>query len=199
MYAEPVKGQHIQNSSRIRCSVSRCSINQHHGDVCLQLRVRHIARNVVFNWMGTIANMAVGFFFSPLILHRLGDVAYGVWVLAISVVSYLGLLDLGMQSSVLRFISKGHTRGDHQGASDALSAALWVRLQISVVVVLLSAGLAAVFPVFFKVPADLASDARISILLIGLTTAVTMSLGVAGGVLSGLNRYDLTNMVNLAS
>jgi O-antigen/teichoic acid export membrane protein len=143
--------------------------------------------------------MAVGFFFAPFILHRLGDVAYGVWVLAISVVSYLGLLDLGMQSSVLRFISKGHTKGDHQGASDALSAALWVRLQISVVVMLLSAGLAAVFPVFFKVPADLASDARISILLIGLTTALTMSRGVAGGVLSGLNRYDLTNMVNLAS
>ena len=105
----------------------------------LQLRLRHIARNVLFNWFGTIANMAVGFFLSPFILHRLGNVAYGVWVLAVSVVAYLGLLDLGMQSSVLRFVSKGHTRQDHQGASDAVSAALWVRLQISALVLVLSA------------------------------------------------------------
>ncbi|MCU1291750.1 MAG: polysaccharide biosynthesis protein, partial [Bryobacterales bacterium] len=163
----------------------------------MQLRVRHIARNVLFNWLGTIANMAVGFFLSPFILHRLGDVAFGVWVLAISVVAYLGLLDLGMQSSVLRFVSKGHTKGDHEGASDAISAALWVRLQISAVALLLSAALAAIFPHVFKVPAELASDARKAIFLIGLTTASTMSIGVVGGVLSALNRYDLQNYVSL--
>jgi O-antigen/teichoic acid export membrane protein len=164
----------------------------------LQLRVRHIARNVMFNWFGAIASMAVGFFLSPFILHRLGDVAYGVWVLAISVVAYLALLDLGMQSSVLRFVSKGHTKGDHQGASEAISAALWVRLQISVVALVLSVGLAAIFPLAFKVPAQLASDAREAILLIGITTAITMSMGVVGGVLSALNRYDLQNYVILA-
>jgi O-antigen/teichoic acid export membrane protein len=154
---------------------------------------------VLFNWLGTIANMAVGFFLAPFILHRLGNVAYGVWVLAISVVAYLGLLDLGMQSSVLRFVSKGHTKGDHEAASDAISAALWVRLQISALVLVLSVGLAAVFPLIFKVPPELASDARKSILLIGITTAITMSIGVVGGVLSALNRYDLQNYVSFAA
>jgi O-antigen/teichoic acid export membrane protein len=164
----------------------------------LQLRGRHIARNVLFNWLGTIANMAVGFFLSPFILHRLGNIAYGVWVLAISVVAYLGLLDLGMQSSVLRFVSKGHTKKDHEGASEAISAALWVRLQISALALVLSIGLAAVFPFVFKVPAELASDARKAILIIGVTTAITMSIGVVGGVLSALNRYDLQNYVSFS-
>ncbi len=141
--------------------------------------------------------MAVGFFFAPFILHRLGDIAYGVWVLAISVMAYLGLLDLGMQSSVLRFVSKGHTKGDHRGASDAISAALWVRLQISALILILSGGLAAAFPSFFNIPVQLASDASKAILLIGLTTAITMSTGVVGGVLSALNRYDLQNYVAL--
>ncbi len=65
----------------------------------MQLRLRHIARNVMFNWLGTIANMAVGFFLSPFILHHLGQVAFGVWVLTVSVVGYLSLLDVGVQSS----------------------------------------------------------------------------------------------------
>lgn len=163
----------------------------------MQLRVRHIARNVIFNWIGTIANMAVGFFLAPFILHRLGNVAYGVWVLAISVVAYLTLLDLGMHSSVLRFVSKGYTTKDHQGASDAISAALWFRLVISAVALILSTGLAFVFPQVFHIQKELAGDAREAILLIGLTTAVTMSVGVMGGVLSALNRYDLQNYVNL--
>jgi O-antigen/teichoic acid export membrane protein len=141
--------------------------------------------------------MAVGFFLSPYILHCLGEVAVGVWMLAISAVAYLGLLDLGMQSSVLRFVSKGHTQKDHQGASEAISAAFWVRLQISAVALVLSVGLAFVFPYVFKVPAELASEARKAVLIIGLTTAVTMSVGVVGGVLSALNRYDLQNYVSL--
>ena len=163
----------------------------------MELRVRHIARNVLYNWFGTIATMAVGLFLSPFIIHRLGNVAYGVWVLAIGVMAYLGLLDLGMQSAVLRFVSKGHTQNDHQGASEAISAALWVRLQISALILVLSAGLAAVFPLIFKVPAELAGDARKAILLTGVKMAITMSIGVVAGVLSALNRYDLQNYLSM--
>lgn len=164
----------------------------------MALRVRHIARNVLFNWFGTIASMAVALFLAPFILHRLGDIAVGVWMMAISAVAYFGLLDLGMQSSVLRFVSKGHTQKNHLASSEAISAALWVRIQISALILLLSAGLAAVFPYIFKVPTTLANDAREAVLLIGATSAISMSIGVFGGVLSALNRYDLQNYAALA-
>lgn len=141
--------------------------------------------------------MAVGFLLAPFIVHHLGNAAYGVWVLSISSVNYLGLLDLGMRSSVLRFVSREHTRGDHDRASEALSAALWVRVQISVAVLVLSATLAWLFPVIFKIPPDLASTSRISVLIIGVTTSVGMCLGVFGGVVSALNRYDLQTGVTL--
>ncbi len=163
----------------------------------MQLRVRHIARNVFSNWVATAANMAVGFFLSPFIVHRLGNEAYGVWVLAISSINYLALLDLGMRSSVLRFVSKGHTVGDHDASSSALSAALWVRLQISLLVLLLAGSLAYFFPVFFKVPLHLARGAQLAVLIIGVNMALTMSMGVFGGVLSALNRYDLQTAVTL--
>jgi O-antigen/teichoic acid export membrane protein len=155
----------------------------------VQFRLRHLARSVFSNWMTTGANMAIGFFLAPFIVHRLGSSLYGVWVLAMSSVNYLGLLDLGMRSAVLRFVSKGYTAGDHAAASEALSAALWVRLQVSLLVLVLSAGLAAAFPVLFKLDPGLATSSRIAVMLIGTSTAVGMSLGVFGGVLSALNRY----------
>lgn len=164
----------------------------------MQLRVEHIARSVLSNWFATAATLAVGFFLAPFIVHRLGNVAYGVWVLAISSVNYMVLLDLGMASSVVRYVSKGWATEDHEGASEALSAVLWVRLQISAVILLVSGCLAAVFPFFFKVPAALTTDAREAILVIGVTTAISMSFGVFSSTISALNRYDLRSCVTLA-
>lgn len=149
------------------------------------------------NWLATAANMAVGFFLSPFIVHRLGNVAYGVWVLAISTINYLALLDLGMRSSILRFVSKAHTRGDHEAASDALSAALMVRVSISVFVLVASVTLGALFHRMFHIPDALAGDARTAVTIMGLSMSVTMLMGVFGGVLSALNRYDLSSMVTI--
>lgn len=141
--------------------------------------------------------MVVGFFLAPFIVHHLGDVAYGVWVLAMSSVNYLGLLDLGMRSSVLRFVSKGRASEDHELSSSAFSAALWVRIQISAAVLLLTGLLVAIFPHIFKIPPDLSRAAQIAVLIIGVNLASSMSLGVFGGVLSALNRYDLQSAVTL--
>ena len=163
----------------------------------MQLRVRQIARNVFSNWLATAASMAVGFLLSPFIVHRLGNEAYGIWVLAMSSINYLSMLDLGMRSSVLRHVSKGHTVGDHDAASAAISGALWVRLQLSGVVLLLTLALTYLFPVLFKVPGHLAHDARLAVLIIGLNLTLGMTMTVFGGVVSGLNRYDLQTVVTL--
>jgi O-antigen/teichoic acid export membrane protein len=149
------------------------------------------------NWFAMAATLLVGFFLAPFVVHRLGNTAYGVWVIAISSVNYLNLLDLGMRSSVLRFVSKGHASGNHNEASEALSAALWVRLQISVVVVLLCGILALSFRRIFNVPEGLAVAAQESVLLIGIASAISMSAGVVGAVLSALNRYDLQSYITL--
>ncbi len=163
----------------------------------MHLRFRHIARNVLSNWFATAASMAVGFFLAPFIVHRLGNTGYGIWVLAVSSVNYLVLLDLGLRSSVLRFVSKGHTVGDHQAASDAFSAALWVRLRIGAFMLVVSLALSALFPVLFRVPPELAGSARAAVALIGLSTSIGMAVGVFGGVVSALNRYDLQTLVTL--
>jgi len=163
----------------------------------LQSRVWQIARSVLSNWFATAATLSVGFFLAPFVVHHLGDVAYGVWVLAVSTVNYLAILDLGMASSVVRFVSKGHATQDHEASSEVLSAVLWVRLQISALLLVLSGVLSAIFPLIFKVPASLAVDAREAILIIGITATLSMSFGVFSSTLSALNRYDLRGYVTL--
>jgi O-antigen/teichoic acid export membrane protein len=164
----------------------------------LQLRLWHLVRNVLSTWFVTAATLAVGFFLSPFVVHRLGNAAYGVWILAIFSVNYLLLFDMGMRSSILRYVSKGHTTQDHQSASEVISAVLWVRLLISAVVLLFSGILAAFFPTLFKVPPSLVLQGREAVLIIGVSTAIGMAFGVFSGVVSALNRYDLHSLVSVA-
>src|SRR5579864_1316442 len=156
-----------------------------------------IARNVVFNWVALASTAVVGFFLSPFVVHHLGNIGYGVWVLVISFSSYMNLLDVGMRGAVTRFVSKGYTQANHEEANQAISGALWIRYWISVVILLASAGLALVFNRAFPVPDNLHRMAQIAILFTGTTIALNLSCGVFAGVLAGLHRFDLLSTVNI--
>ena len=108
-------------------------------------RTKRIAQNVLSNWLALAITTVVGFFLSPFVVHHLGNLTYGVWVIIMSLVSYMNLLDLGLRGAVTRFVSKGTAQDDHQEANRAVSGALWIRLWISVAIIvaglLASAGL----------------------------------------------------------
>jgi O-antigen/teichoic acid export membrane protein len=161
-------------------------------------RIRQIAQNVLSNWVALAITTVVSFFLAPFVVHHLGNVTYGVWVLITSLVSYMGLLDLGMRGAVTRFVSRGAAQNDEQESSRAVSAALFIRVWISIVVVFVSVVLAGGFKHVFAVPFDLQQPARIAVLITGLTVAMNLCGGVFGGVLAALHRYDLTSAVSIA-
>src|SRR2546425_12295303 len=85
-----------------------------------------IGRSVALNWIALVISIGVAFFLSPFVVHRLGNVAYGLWTLVISMTAYMGLLDLGLRGAVTRFVSKHHALREHLESSRAFSADLWV-------------------------------------------------------------------------
>ena len=70
--------------------------------------------NVGSSWFALGINVAVGIFLSPFILHRLGDSAFGIWVLIFSITGYYGLFDLGIRSSIVRYASKFAATDDNK-------------------------------------------------------------------------------------
>ncbi len=69
------------------------------------MRISLVLRAVATSWVAVIANAAVGFLLTPYVLHRLGDEAFGVWVLITNLVGYYGLVDAGVRSAILRYVS----------------------------------------------------------------------------------------------
>jgi O-antigen/teichoic acid export membrane protein len=160
-------------------------------------RGRRIAQNVLSNWTALVITTIVGFFLSPFVVHHLGNLTYGVWVIIMSLVSYMNLLDLGLRGAVTRFVSKGTAQQNHQESSDAVSGALWIRLWISIAIICVGVLVAFGFHRVFTIPVELQQAARLAVLITAVTVAINLWCGVFGGVLVALHRYDLTSSVSI--
>lgn len=157
---------------------------------------KRFAINVIMNWIAMAVSMVVPFFLTPFVIRSLGVAAYGVWILAVSTVSYLNILDLGLRSAIIRFVSKAEAQGKPEDATAAIGAALWFRILISAGVAIVSVILALLFPHLFKVPSGMQQAAQITVLMCALSVAITLVSGVFGAVLAAIHRFDVLSSIS---
>jgi len=147
------------------------------------------AKNVMATWASLITHLAVGFFLSPYILHRLGNEAFGLWILIFSLTGYYGLLDIGIRQSVVRYVAKFAANGDNDQLNRFVNTCLFTYAVIAVFALLATAICAWYLPAWFRIPYDLHRAARILVLISGTGVALTFPLSVLAGILSGLQDF----------
>ncbi|MGH9515744.1 MAG: oligosaccharide flippase family protein [Terriglobales bacterium] len=155
--------------------------------------------NVGSSWFALGINVSVGIFLSPFILHRLGDSAFGIWVLIFSITGYYGLFDLGIRSSIVRYASKFSATGDEEDLAKLISTSLFTYGGVGALSLLITMLLFVYVDSIFRVPAELHATARWLLLMVGVSVACGFPLGVFGGFLDGLQRFDVNNWTSVAS
>ncbi|HZR66105.1 MAG TPA: oligosaccharide flippase family protein [Terriglobales bacterium] len=160
---------------------------------------RQIIKNVGSSWFALGINVVVGILLSPFILHRLGDAAFGVWVLIFSVTGYYGLFDLGIRSSIVRYVSKYTATNSTEEINKLINTSLFSYSCIGIVSLLLTFVGCLYVDNWFRIPAEFHSAAQWLLLMVGASVALGFPLGVAGGVLEGLQRFDVVNWTSIVS
>lgn len=155
------------------------------------------ASNVLWNWGTFLFNVAITFVLSPYVVKSLGNTTYGLWVLLGSLVGYLGLLDFGVRGAVTRYVSRFYADGDDERASRLTSTALRIFSLMGLAAVLVTVLLAASIVHRFDITSAQTGTARLVVILGGLTVAVALVGGVYGGVVIGLERFDLNGRVEI--
>src|SRR6266700_909172 len=97
-----------------------------------------LMKNIGSSWLGLAVNIATGIVISPYILHKLGDEAFGLWVLVFSVTGYYGLFDLGIRSSIVRYVAKYSARADHNQLNRLVNTAFFTYSAIGIICLLLT-------------------------------------------------------------
>jgi O-antigen/teichoic acid export membrane protein len=127
----------------------------------------------------------------------LGTVGYGVWTLILSLTGYLGLLDLGVRGAVTRYIAKFHSQTDHEKSSEVASSAMAIFGSAGVIAILASLIFAFFVVGHLHIPPGYLTAARVVLVLTGFNIATSLVNGVYGGVIVGLQRFDLTNAIEI--
>jgi O-antigen/teichoic acid export membrane protein len=140
----------------------------------------------------------VGLFLSPFLIHWLGDTAFGIWVLIFSITGYYGLFDLGIRSSVVRYVSKFAATDDIEDLAKLINTSLFTYSCIGALSLLVTLFLSFYVDHIFKIPPELHSTARWLLLLVGASVGIGFPLGVVGGYLDGLQRFYVNNWANIA-
>lgn len=156
---------------------------------------RRVVRAGASNMAGRFVSILVWFLLTPAILHAVGPVAYGLWALVMSLVSYGFLLDLGVSATLTKYVAEHVSRGELERAQGYVATAVRLQAMLGVVAFLLALVLAALLPLVLRIDADLRRELPILIAIMGATVGLSLASSPLTAVLRGLQRYDLANVL----
>jgi O-antigen/teichoic acid export membrane protein len=155
--------------------------------------------NTFSNLSALLCQLAVSFFMAPFLVHRLGDSAYGVWAVVMSVFGYMGLLDLGMGASLVRYIAQY----DDETKRKAMGVLLSSALLFYTVTGLLGTLLGVIIGIFgmhiFNLPESLMGEARLVMVIMGVSLIIRFPGSVFQNVLAGMRLYHRRNVVEITA
>lgn len=158
-------------------------------------------RQFMFNMSSNLAVLAVTsvvtLWFTPYLLGNLGLALYGLVPLAMSLSMYMGILTVGVQAAVGRYLSLAVASGDKDGASRVMSTALGANLVIAFGVMPVLLGVAIAAPSLFDIPAGHETDARWFFAFAMLSYVIVALREVIGATAFSANRMDLQNVARL--
>lgn len=154
-----------------------------------------IARATIVNVVGQAVPTVAQIVLVPLYLHTIGEVRYGVVLLAISMLNYFLAFDLGLGRAVTQRIA-----ALHDGA--ARNRTFWTALGVTTVTGMIGAG--AMFfgghmllPSLLKIDNDLLLETQHALFWLALMVPLTATMSVTSGVLQGRNAFVALNVTQV--
>jgi O-antigen/teichoic acid export membrane protein len=161
--------------------------------------MRLLRRNVLTSYAVYAASLVSGLVVTTIVVHALGKTTYGVWAFIGSLGVWLGLLDLGVGPSIVRFAAEHRGRRAPEETSALASVGLVVYAVVGLVTIAAGVALAFLVPILVEVPDSLVEPARLATLVAVAGVAARFPLGLFGNLLAGQQRYDVINLGNLLS
>lgn len=158
-----------------------------------------MTRSIFSNWLGLLAMAACTIFLTPIMIHHLGAVDYGVWVLAGSVLDYYGLLDIGMRAAMFRYVGMFRGRDARKEIDQTFSSALFIVTVTALVICIISGAVAHILPRILTLRGTSPHVFGWLLLLLGFSVAVTFPVRMLATYISAHQRWDLFNAAGTAA
>jgi O-antigen/teichoic acid export membrane protein len=134
--------------------------------------------------------MLVSLVLPPFLVHRMPPAEYSAWVLILQLSGYVGLLDLGLQTAIGKFIAEYDSQGDHQASHHVVSTSFTILCVAGIVACLVVCCMVWGVPRLFPgLPPELISQVRIALFAVGISVAISLPFGSFLATFTGLQQY----------
>lgn len=156
-------------------------------------RLKNFSRNLTTSYLQLGVNVLYSLASVPLILHWLPKVEFGLWALLVQLMSYITLVDLGVNSAIGRFLIDHKDRRDEQGYGSLVkTSALVSVIQGMIVLVVVTAG-SPLLAAMMKIPVEYRTTFITLMRIQGVIAAFTFCMNPLGIMLSAHQRMDVSS------
>ena len=155
--------------------------------------------NALSNYVPLTLNIVTGLFLTPFIIGHLGKYGYGIWTLTLTLVGYYGLINLGVESAVNRYVAFHKGRGDQNALNQTASTAIVMFCLTGTIVAVISLTTAEVIVGFFKIDPGQIKEFSTLIKIVGIAIALSFPDEALKAILRGHEKYVLTNIATVTN
>jgi O-antigen/teichoic acid export membrane protein/GT2 family glycosyltransferase len=159
---------------------------------------RLLARNVVWNLLGTVAPLFVAVFAVPRLIHAMGTDRFGVLTLAWALIGYASLFDLGLGRALTQLVAKKLGAGEER----EIPSLAWTSLLLMTLLGL--AGTASILLISswlaghgLNVPAELQRETLQSFRVLALSLPFVITTAGLRGLLEAHQRFGLISALRI--
>ncbi|MGC4129287.1 MAG: oligosaccharide flippase family protein [Bergeyella sp.] len=95
-----------------------------------------LKKGAILSYITIILTNVIGLVLTPFIIRSLGDAEYGLYTLIGAFVGYISVMDLGLNNTIIRYVSKYRAEKDKKGEEEFLGTSLIIYFFISILVLL---------------------------------------------------------------
>jgi O-antigen/teichoic acid export membrane protein len=150
------------------------------------------ARNLAYMAGSQALSVVLMIITIPIVVHGLGESAYGIYILASVLLSYVGFLDLGLTPAVVRLVAIYSTVGTEATLARIVGMALTLLIGLGIAggaLIVLTTPL--IVTTVLHIPTNLHADAIFVLDLAAVGFASNMCLALFGAIPQGRQRIDL--------
>lgn len=155
-----------------------------------------LVSNVFFSWVAHFVFIIAGFVMPRMIDQRLGQNVLGIWDFAWSLVSYFSLVQMGINSSVNRYVARYRAAGNIASVNQIVSSASCILGFGGMLVLGLTITLSLLLPQLFgdRLGENML-EAQWVVFFLGASMSVEVSFSTFSSVLTGCHRWKLHNII----
>lgn len=96
-----------------------------------------LKKGALLSYTNLFLTSAIGLIITPFIITNIGNSEYGLYVLIGGIIGYFSSLDLGLNNTVIRYVSKYLAENDKKGEDKFISTIMMIYFFISMIIIVL--------------------------------------------------------------